>query len=103
MENSDWLGVIFFMVLVFGIGFGINGCVEHENTPEYKAMQAARLKKCETPELVSEVDGIKLFVVQPNCGRNVYFSKSGTHTTHTERRGKTTSTYDDDVSAGGGQ
>mgnify|MGYP003395425659 CR=1 FL=1 len=99
MEENFWFWV-FIICAVVGIGFGITSCVWHENTPEYKAVEAVRIKTCETPSLVSEIDGVRLYVVSPNCDRAVYFSKSGTHTTHSEIHGKTSREYDDDVPAG---
>lgn len=96
--SEDFWGFVVIIIILLGVTFGIKSCVDHENSPEFKAKREAELKECETPVLVSEIDDVKLYVVRPNCRREVYFSKSGTHTTHTERHGKTTSTYDDDVS-----
>lgn len=69
-----------------------------------KAAEVKREEECKKPYLVSEAEGVKLYAINyeregVRCyGREVFFSKSGTHTTHTERHGKTTTTYDDDVS-----
>ncbi len=91
-------GWITLLLLLIGVSFGVNTCSNYMDTPEYKSKREARLKECNTPYFVSEVDGIKLYVIQPDCGRPVYFSKTGTHTTHTERRGKASIEVDDDTS-----
>lgn len=99
MPEEFWYWM-FIIAVIAGLSFGVKSCVDHENTPEYRANQAAEMKDCETPKLVSEIDGLKLYVIRPNCDREVYFSRAGTHTTHTERHGKSTHTYDDDTSNG---
>lgn len=90
-----------------GILFGVYSCTVEANSPAGQARAAAYKKKCETPVLVSEIDGLKLYSVEPDCGRKVYFSAAGTSTTHTEGRtmGKVheTVTVDDVVPNGGEQ
>lgn len=61
--------------------------------------------RCGRTRLVSTApDGVQLWVTNEdrdcrnNDGRPVYFSSAGTQTTHTERHGKVTHTYDDAVS-----
>ncbi len=97
MSEDFWLWAT-IIVLIGGMCFGIKSCSDYENTPEYRLKQQNRLNECNTPRLVSEIDGVKLYVVKPECGREVYFSKSGTHTIHTERHGKMAIIYSDNVS-----
>lgn len=95
-----------YVVLILAVGIlvlSMVSCVKEINTPEYKAEQAAKEKECLTPVLISEAEDVKLYAInyKASCpGRTVYFSKSGTHTTHTVRScgGKCRRTIDDDVS-----
>lgn len=91
-----------FTIIVIGfVGWAVlemHSCSVEHDTPEYKAKQEAELKDARTPKLVSSVNGIELYVVRPDGYTPVYFSKSGTHTTHTERHGKAAVTVNDDVS-----
>lgn len=69
-----------------------------QNEARERAEEADRQRECNTPVLVSEIDGIRLYKkIGCHGERDVFFSASGTHTTHTERHGKSTTTYDDDV------
>lgn len=70
---------------------------------ERAAAREAQEEKCKTPILVSEASDVKLYAINydhDNCNnRIVYFSSGGTHTTHIERHGKTSTVVDDDVSS----
>lgn len=98
MTGENIFATCFVCLLLFGM-------YSNMNSPEYKAKEEARRVECLKPKLVSEAEGVKLYAINypdTECpDRPVYFSKSGTKTTHTERHGKTTRTYDDEVSAGG--
>lgn len=95
-EVSGWVTVL---AIVIAVGFGIHSCSVTMDSPEYKAKKEAEEKVCETPQIVSQAGGITLWVVRPNCDRPVYFSEKGTHTTHSERHGKTSTEVDDDTSS----
>lgn len=94
-ELSGW---VTFLAICAAVVFGIHSCSVTMDSPEYKAKQEAEQKECNTPHIVSEVDGVKLYAIKPNCDRWVYFSEKGTHTTHSERHGKTSTEVDDDTS-----
>ncbi len=98
-------GNFIFILIMLLLTLGVVKCNQYMNTPEYKAARAAERAICLKPQLVSEIDGVRLYVINPpdmHCPeRPVYFSKSGTKTTHTERRGKTTHIIDDEVSNAG--
>ena len=49
-------------------------CLKYVDSPQF----AAKKIECEIPNLVSEVGGLKLYSVRPNCGYKVYFSNSVT-------------------------
>lgn len=74
--------------LDFVIGFVVSGLIYlfyldfTEWTPERERNEIIRIKQCETPELVTQVEGVKLYRINPKCeGRFVYFSRSGVSTT----------------------
>ena len=102
-DNSGWWGV-FWLLCCVPVIWGIKSCSDYYGSPEYKTEHAELIKQCHTPVLISEVDDVKLYAINldSDCDeRPVYFSKSGTHTTHTELHGKTSRTYNDDVPAAG--
>lgn len=84
--------------------WGVKSCSDYTKTPEYQAQRKAERKRCETPRLVSEIDGVKLYAIyldgpDYSCGQlPVYFSRSGTQTEHTEHHGKSSTTVIDRVS-----
>lgn len=96
-EDISWFSVFMCAISVFFI-YKVHSCDVEHDSPKYKALQEEKLKKCNTPKLVSQIDGVSLYVVSPDCDTPVYFSKSGTHTTHEEQHGKTVETVNDDVS-----
>jgi hypothetical protein len=74
------------------------------NSPEHLAevkAEEAKEAECDKPrtELVTQKDDVKLYVYKSYCHteRPVYFSASGTTTTHDERRGKSYDTVTDVV------
>ncbi len=102
-DEFNWPIILTLLAFCVWAIFEMHSCdIEHES-PEYKAKIATQEKACLTPVLVAEKDDVQLYAINyGDCGHNVvYFSKSGTHTKHTERHGKTSETVDDDVSNAG--
>lgn len=62
-------------------------CLKAQNELLIKdeAQKMAYEKACHTPRLISSAEGVNLYVTgNTNCNGEVYFSRSGTHTTHEE-------------------
>jgi len=72
-------------------------CVDKKN--KEAAADEAIEEACKTPVLVSQVNDLKLYAINLGCNDHpIYFSASGTHTTHVEHHGKHSTVVDDDVS-----
>lgn len=81
----------FIFVGCLFIGLTLGYLIYYNETvivPRHEEEQAKRIKACETPELVTQADGVKLYRINPRCwGKYVYFSRSGTSTTEQECTG----------------
>lgn len=73
-------------------------CTLDASKPEAILAESIRQEKCRKPVKVTETpDGVELWRYQTKCNAHqenvVYFSKSGTNRTYSERHGKVTKEY----------
>lgn len=78
--------IISWIIIIILAIWGIHSCIKYDESPEgIAAAKEAQIKKdrelkaCRNNiTLVSEINGVQLYSVKPNCYDTVYFSESGT-------------------------
>lgn len=94
VEEARIGGIIATLVALFGIyACSTNPTLERERA-EQAAIDEKNNIECRKPQVVSEIDGVRLYKYRPTCNCSdrdvVYFSKSGTQSTKCHQSGKTT-------------